>query len=442
MLRMILCVDKNNGIAQDGIIPWKNKLELKHFKSITKDTILVMGHNTFKTINHPLANRKNIVLSKNKKLKISGVKVINNYQTILKIAKEKDVSIIGGKQIYELFNDYCDEIIITKLNNSFNCNFEYYPNLKFFVLKKTKKYDDFSIYYYSSIAKKILNGKTVRNNILKKLIHKKDEFISKFNVIPKLAIIQIGNDYSSNIYIKNKIKLVEEIKVDVEYIKLNEEVDEENVLNIIDKLNNDENINGILIQLPLPNHICQSKIAKAISPIKDVDCFHPYNLGLLFRGDVLTNLPCTPAGIMEIFKNYKIKLERQNVTIIGRSNIVTKPLSLILLKQNATITMCHSFTKNIQQKMKSADIIISAAGKPNLIKYNSIKKDSIIIDVSINRQDNKIVGDVEWSDKLLNKVKYITPVPGGVGLVTIVMLLNNLLLLTEQQIKNRLFGSK
>lgn len=442
MLRMILCVDKNNGIAKDGVIPWKNELELKHFKSITKNTTIVMGHNTFKTINHPLPNIKNIVLSKNKKLEIPGVKVINNYKTILKIAKKENVSIIGGKQIYELFNDYCDEIIITKLNNSFNCNLEYYPHIKYFVLNKIKKYGDFSIYYYSSMARKILSGKLVRNNILKKLINQKEEFISKFNIIPKLAIIQIGNDYNSNIYIKNKIKLAEEIKVDVEHIKLNEDVSEENVLNIIKKLNNDENINGILIQLPLPNHICQSKVAHAISPIKDVDCFHPYNLGLLFRGDVVTNLPCTPAGIMEIFKNYKIKLEKQNVTIIGRSNIVTKPLSLMLLKQNATITVCHSFTKNIQHKMKTADIIITAASKPNLIKYNNIKKDSIIIDVSINRQNNKIVGDVEWSDKLLNKVKYITPVPGGVGLVTIVMLLNNLLLLTEQQIKNRLFGSK
>lgn len=433
MLTMILCVDNNNGIAKNSKIPWHYPNELKHFKKSTINKIVVMGFKTYMSIGQPLKKRTNIVLSKQNKI-IDGVKIENNYKNILKLAKHNDVIIIGGKQIYELFNSYADKIILTKLNKNFNCDLSYFPNLNFFQLINTKIFPDYSIYTYKSIKNKIIDGKLVQNHIINK-IQKNIEYIkNNFKISPAISIIQVGNNDSSNIYIKNKIKFAEKFNINVNHIKLNENISQDELLNIINKLNNDKDTNGILVQLPLPKHISENIVANSITPLKDVDCFNSDSLGKILRGEKTPILPCTPSGIIELFKFYKIKIAKKNIVIVGRSNIVSKPLAMLLLQKNATITICHSYTKKLNEKLINADIIITAAGCPNLINHKNIKNDVIIIDVSINRDNNKIIGDVNWNNKLLNKVKLITPVPGGVGPMTITMLLYNLLELTKLQI--------
>ena len=270
---------------------------------------------------------------------------------------------------------------------------------------------------------KIIDGKNLSKIIKENL----KELISKYDTKPCLAVIKVGNDPASEIYVKNKTKVCENLGIISKQYELNDNVKEEELINLIQKLNFDKKINGILVQLPLPKHINEKSIINIINPEKDVDCFSPYNLGKLFNGDFDFNnsiLPCTPKGCIKLIKSVETDLTGKKVCIIGRSNIVGKPLAQLLLKENSTIKIVHSQTKNIKEETLWADIIIIAIGKKKFLKADMIKKNSIVIDVGINREGNKIYGDVDF-DNIIDRVSYITPVPGGVGPMTIACLMEN-----------------
>lgn len=269
---------------------------------------------------------------------------------------------------------------------------------------------------------KLINGREI-SEILKEEI--KQEVLS-LEKKPCLAVILVGNDSASEIYIKNKQLACENVGIKSVLYKLKNETTEEELLNLIDLLNNDKNINGILVQLPLPKHINQNKIANHINYKKDVDCFNPYNVGLLIDATPIFK-PCTPAGCIELLKRENIEIEGKNCLIIGRSKIVGKPLSILLLEENATVTIAHSKTQNLEKITKTADIIFIAIGKPKFLKSSMIKKDVVIIDIGINRLENgNICGDCNFED-CYDKVSAITPVPRGVGPMTITMLMKNCL---------------
>lgn len=440
MLKIICCVDKDYGIGKNNKLPWSNKEEMNHFRTTTLNKTVVMGHKTFESMgNKVLASRNNIIFTRNKELKIDGATVSDNIKEIIKLSKKEDVYIIGGKQINDLFINYVDEIILSQLNEKYDCDLFWNPSLKFFKLTNCEKKDGFNILTYKNFYNKILNGKVCQDFSKQNILKTANVLIKKYKAIPKLIIVQVGDDFASNIYIKNKVILAKELKFDVEVIKLDNNTNQENLNNLIIKLNNDHTVNGILVQSPLPKHLNINTISSIINIDKDVDCFNETNLGLIFRGD-WTNIytyPCTPYGVMELLKYYKVKLESKHVVIIGRSNIVSKPLLHLMLKENATVTICHSKTKNINQYLKKADIICSAAGVMNLINKDNIKKNAVIIDISINRDhDNKICGDVILND-VIDKVKYITPVPGGIGPMTLIILFKNLMNLYQKQMEQQ-----
>ena len=269
----------------------------------------------------------------------------------------------------------------------------------------------------------ILDGKELAKKIRKNL--KNEVQILKENGInPKLAVIMVGDNSSSEVYVKNKSFACQKVGIDFEEFLLSKDTSEEELLNLIKKLNVDKSINGILLQSPVPKHIDINKAFRTILPEKDVDGFNPWNVGNLVIGEDCF-ISCTPYGVMRLLEEYNIEIEGKNAVILGRSNIVGKPMVQCLLAKNATITVCHSKTKEIHNITKNADIIISAIGKPHFLKADMIKDDAVIIDVGINRlDDGKIVGDVEF-DSVSKKASYITPVPGGVGPMTIAMLLEN-----------------
>jgi len=267
----------------------------------------------------------------------------------------------------------------------------------------------------------ILDGNGIKQEILNDL---KNEVIF-LTEKPKLVVIQIGNDEASNVYIKQKVKMCDYIGYNYEHIKLDSSVSTEDVLDVIDKLNHDNDVNGILVQMPLPNHIDTSLVQNAVLPEKDVDGLSLLNSGMLMHNkDGL--YPCTPLGVMEILKRYEISLMSKNVTIVGRSNLVGKPLALLMLNEGATVTICHSKTKNLEEFTKNADILVVATGKKHLITKDMVKDGATIIDVGITKVDGKLYGDVDF-DSVKDKVKYITPVPGGVGPMTVAMLAMNVL---------------
>ena len=272
----------------------------------------------------------------------------------------------------------------------------------------------------------ILDGKKLAAKIIEQI---KAE-VSKYSSKPKLAVILVGNNPASEIYVRNKQRKAQELGFDSIVIPLPEDISEENLLEHIFILNEDTNINAILVQLPLPKHINKQKILEAIEPLKDVDGFTSYNFGRIALGYKPYVYPCTPKGVIRILDEYSIDIEGKNVVVIGRSNIVGKPLSLMLQNRNATVTMAHSKTINLKEICKTADIIISAVGTPNLITKDYIKDNCTIIDVGINRTEQGLKGDVAF-DEVTSKAQYITPVPGGVGPMTIVSLMVNTLKAAE-----------
>ena len=276
----------------------------------------------------------------------------------------------------------------------------------------------------------ILDGKALRDKILQDLKVK----IDSYEVKPSLAVILVGNNPASQIYVNNKHKIAQKIGIKSEIINYPTDITEETLLNKIDELNNNPDIDAILVQLPLPEHISKDKVINSISADKDVDGFTPYNFGKLFSGEIPTVYPCTPKGILLMLDEYNIELDGKHAVVVGRSSIVGRPLSQMLLNRNATVTVCHSHTKNLSQITKTADILISAVGK-NIIKGEMLKSDCVVIDVGIFKDEyGKTRGDVDFetSSKI---AAYISPVPGGVGPMTIASLMLNTVELFQ---KNRL----
>lgn len=264
----------------------------------------------------------------------------------------------------------------------------------------------------------LLDGKALANDILDKLSLK----VNRLDTAPNLVVIQVGNDPASSVYVRNKERTAERVGINSETIKLSKHITQDELLEIIDKYNRFTDVNGILVQLPLPKHIDEQVILEAISPMKDVDGFHPLNVGKLNIGQKQM-IPSTPAGIMELLKANHIELEGKHVVIVGRSNIVGKPLAHLLLEANATVTVAHSRTKNLKQLTKMADILVVAIGQPELITKDYVKTGAVVIDVGINRTESGLKGDVNFNN-VKSKVAAITPVPGGVGPMTIAMLMN------------------
>ncbi len=270
---------------------------------------------------------------------------------------------------------------------------------------------------------KIIDGKELAKKIRMELKIEVDELRTK-NIVPKLAVIMVGEDKASKVYVRNKSKACEEIGVEFEEFLLEESTTMEKLLNLIDELNNRADIHGILLQSPIPKHLDISKAFNRIDYRKDVDGFNPINVGKLVIGQD-SFISCTPFGVIKMLEEYGIDIEGKRAVVIGRSNIVGKPLSQCLLAKNATVTVCHSRTKNIQEETSRADILIAALGKPKFVTADMVKDGAVVIDVGINRNDEgKLVGDVDF-ENVEPKASYITPVPGGVGPMTIAMLMHN-----------------
>lgn len=271
----------------------------------------------------------------------------------------------------------------------------------------------------------ILSGKTVSARI-KEEAAREAKALAEKGIHAGLAVIIVGDDPASRVYVNNKKKACEEVGIYSEEYALPEETSQEELLELIARLNDDDKISGILVQLPLPGHISEQCVINAISPTKDVDAFHPVNVGKIMTGD-FDFVPCTPAGVMELIKESGIDVAGKECVVVGRSNIVGKPQAMLLLHQNGTVTICHSRTKNLAEKTRNADILVAAVGKPGFITGDMIKPGAVVIDVGINRiAPKKLVGDVDFesAEKVAGA---ITPVPGGVGPMTIAMLMKNTL---------------
>ena len=269
----------------------------------------------------------------------------------------------------------------------------------------------------------IIDGKKVAAELREELKKKVTELKSTYNTVPGLTVILVGEDPPSKIYVRNKEKSANEVGINSEVIKYPENVEEKVLLNKIIELNNNNNVSGILVQLPLPKHIDKRKVIETMNPRKDVDGFHPMNVGNLSSG-YDSSIPCTPLGCYLLIKKIEKNLNGKHAVIIGRSNLNGKPMTQLLLKENCTVTITHSKTKDLRAECSRADIIIAAVGRPKLVKGDWVKKGAIVIDVGINKTDSGLVGDVDF-DEVSKVAKAITPVPGGVGPMTIACLLNN-----------------
>ena len=269
----------------------------------------------------------------------------------------------------------------------------------------------------------IINGKETAERVINEVCAD----AAKYEKKPCLAVILVGSDPASELYVRNKRKDCEKCGFESREIRPDESITQEELLAIVENLNRDDDIDGILVQLPLPAHIDEMRVIESISPFKDVDCFHPENVGRLFIGEPRF-LPCTPAGIMELFRTYGISLEGKKCVMVGRSNIVGKPMALLMIKANGTVTTCHSFTENLAEITKEADVLVVATGNRNLITGSMVKEGVAVIDVAMNRdpETGKFTGDVVFSE-VEPKASYITPVPGGVGPMTRAMLMKNIL---------------
>lgn len=272
----------------------------------------------------------------------------------------------------------------------------------------------------------IISGKDVSQHIRGEVAKGTAELKEKTGITPGLAAVLVGDDPASEIYVRNKRKACTEAGMYSEEHKLPAETTEEELLALVDKLNNDPNIHGILVQLPLPDHIDDTKVLRSVSPDKDVDGFHPYNVGLLVEGNPRF-ISCTPHGIIKMLEYYDIDIKGKEAVVVGRSNIVGKPVAMLLLHRHATVTVCHSRTQDLPGVTRRADILVAAIGRANFVTADMVKEGAVVIDVGINRnEEGKLTGDVDF-EPVSEKASYITPVPGGVGPMTISMLLWNTL---------------
>lgn len=277
----------------------------------------------------------------------------------------------------------------------------------------------------------IMNGKELAKEIRVDLKKEVDE-LKKKGITPKLGIIMVGDDKASKVYVKNKNKACEEVGIEFEEFLLPEQTNQQELMELIKELNERKDINGMLVQAPLPRHLNVVEAFNAIDYRKDVDGFNPINVGKLSIGQD-TFISCTPYGIVKLLEKYNIEVEGKKAVVIGRSNIVGKPMAQCLLNKNATVTICHSKTKNLADIVRQADIVVAAIGKPQYITADMIKENATVIDVGMNRtEEGKLVGDVDY-ENVKDKVSHITPVPGGVGPMTVAMLLNNVVKATKEQ---------
>ncbi|RAV00968.1 bifunctional methylenetetrahydrofolate dehydrogenase/methenyltetrahydrofolate cyclohydrolase FolD [Paenibacillus sp. YN15] len=273
------------------------------------------------------------------------------------------------------------------------------------------------------MSAQVINGKELVQAVREHFRLEVEELAQK-QVQPGLAVVLVGNDPASAVYVRNKAKACETAGIYSEVHRLPEDTGETELLALVERLNGDKRINGILVQLPLPRHINEDKVIDAIHPDKDVDCFHPVNVGNLMIGKP-GFLPCTPAGVIEVLKRMNVDIAGKHAVVVGRSNIVGKPMAMLLLREHATVTVCHSRTPDMEKITSQADILVAAVGRPQMIKAKHIKPGAVVIDVGINRlPDGKLVGDVDFDD-VLETAGMITPVPGCVGPMTISMLLAN-----------------
>ncbi|MDY3861354.1 MAG: bifunctional methylenetetrahydrofolate dehydrogenase/methenyltetrahydrofolate cyclohydrolase FolD [Ruminococcus sp.] len=271
----------------------------------------------------------------------------------------------------------------------------------------------------------IIDGKKVSDEV-KAQVAKETELLKSKGIVPGLAVVIVGDDPASRVYVNNKKKACELVGFKSEEYALPAQTTQQELLNLVETLNDKKDINGILVQLPLPEHLDEKQIIEAINPIKDVDAFNAVNVGKIMIGDY-DFLPCTPAGVMEMLSYYNIPVSGKNCVVIGRSNIVGKPMAMLLLHQNGTVTICHSKTRNLNEICAGADILVAAVGIPKFVKADMVKEGAVVIDVGMDRDENgKLCGDVDFDD-VKEKTSYITPVPGGVGPMTIATLMKNTL---------------
>lgn len=271
-----------------------------------------------------------------------------------------------------------------------------------------------------------IDGKQTSATVREEITQNTRAFIQETGIVPGLAVVLVGSDPASAVYVRNKKKACEQVGFYSESYELPEDTDRDTLLELIDRLNRDDRIHGILVQLPLPRHLDADLIIHAIRPEKDVDCFHPQNVGAVMLGRPVY-LPCTPAGIMELLDRYGVDVSGKHCVIVGRSNIVGKPMALLMLSRNATVTVCHSRTENLSGMTRQADVLIVAVGRPGFIRGDDVKPGAVVIDVGINRlSDGKLCGDVDY-ESVFPVASAITPVPGGVGPMTITMLMQNTL---------------
>lgn len=274
------------------------------------------------------------------------------------------------------------------------------------------------------MSAKVIDGKAVAESIHGQLKVEVDAFAAKYGYRPCLTVVLVGENPASQVYVRNKHLACEKVGMKSEIVKLEADASEQEVLATVERLNNDKDVHGILVQLPLPSHIDEGKVLNLIDPDKDVDGFHPVNVGRLVVGEPSLQ-PCTPSGVMELIKSTGIELSGKSAVVVGRSNIVGKPVAMMLLKENATVTICHSRTTDIESVIRGADVVVAAVGRPEMITGDMIKDGAVVIDVGINRLDTgKLVGDVAF-ESASAKASAITPVPGGVGPMTIAMLIKN-----------------
>ena len=280
----------------------------------------------------------------------------------------------------------------------------------------------------------IIDGKEFSKKILEEISNEQKEIVERKNLRPAgLAVIIVGENPASQVYVRNKTRACEKVGFYSETIKLEENISEHDLIKKIEELNEDDKIDGILVQLPLPKHIDELKVINSIKPEKDVDGFSNVNVGKMVIGDERGFLSCTPYGIIQLLEGYDIDVDGKDVVVVGRSNIVGKPMAMMLIQKGATVQVCNSRTKDLSKKLKKADIIVVAVGVPRMIKATDVKEGVVVIDVGINRVDGKLCGDVDYED-VAQKASYITPVPGGVGPMTIASLIKNTFISYQRKI--------